>query len=263
MMGPGQHDPKQAGTAMFDRNATQAAIIAALRDQARARPDEPVRRAVAGRILVAVAGSRVGLCANVAGSVFDPPAGASLRGLLGGLDLIGLDHGPACLAVAAASALLPPPDVSVRKAQDLVWAHGAGKHVAVVGHFPFVEKMGADFASFSVLELSPRPGDLPACEAARVLPSARVVAVTASALANGTLGGLLEMCAPDAFVLLVGPSAPFASCLFDFGIDVIAGSLVRDAGAVLDGVAAGLHWRALSGVTAVCVARDDHVKKIR
>ncbi len=242
-------------------NTTQAAIVAALLAEGRARPDEPLRRAVAGRVLVAVEGRRVGLCANVAGEVFSPPRQATLHGLLDGLAMTGLDHRAACLAVAAAGALLPPPDVARQKAQDLILERGKGRHVAVVGHFPFVERMGPAFASFSVLELTPRPGDLPASETARVLGRAQVAAVTASALVNGTLGGLLDACAPEAFVVLAGPSAPFASCLFDFGIDVVAGCLVRDAGTVLAGVAEGSAFRTLSGVVPVCVSRGGPVKK--
>lgn len=242
-------------------NATQSAILTALRDEARDRPDEPVRRVVAGRVLVAVEGMRVGLCANAAGEEFVPPGEASLHGLLDGLSATGVDHRKACLAVAAAGALLPGSDAVERKAQELILARGVGKHVAVVGHFPFVERMGPAFASFSVLELSPRPGDLPASEAARVLPMAQVVAVTASALVNGTLGGVLDACAPDAFVVLAGPSAPFAACLFDFGIDAVAGCLVKDAGAVMAGVADGHPFRRLTGVMAACMDRDGWLQK--
>ncbi len=242
-------------------NATQSAILAALGDEARARPDEPVRRVIAGRVLVAVEGMRVGLCANVAGEGFPPPGEASLHGLLDGLSATDVDPRTACLGVAAASALLPGSNALERKAQEVILARGSGKHVAVVGHFPFVERMGPAFASFSVLELSPRPGDLPASEATRVLPMAQVVAVTASTLVNGTLGGLLDACSPDAFVLLAGPSAPFAACLFDFGIDAVAGCLVRDAGAVLAGVADGHPFRRLPGVVAACMDRDGWGQK--
>ncbi len=237
------------------------ALAAAVRQEAESRPDEAVSCVVAGKLLVAVGGANTGLCTNVAGEAFAPASGKTLHELLSGLALTGLDGRAASLAVAAAGALLPPPGVPVRKAQDLIMAHGEGRRVAVVGHFPFVEKMGPAFASFSVLERVPRPGDLPAGQADRVLPEADVVAITASALANGSLGGLLDLCAPGAFVLLVGPSTPFAVCLFDFGIDVLCGNLVTDAPAVLDGVSRGLPYRALQGLSAVCAVREDFMKK--
>lgn len=234
---------------------TQSALTAALGREALARPDEPVERIVAGRLLVGVAAARVGLCTNVSGQSFDPGTATTLHGLLAGLALAGPDGRAASLAVAAAGALLPPPRATSCKAQELILARGTGRHVAVVGHFPFVEKMGPAFASFHVLERAPRPGDTPAAQAGRILPRADVVAVTASALANGSLGELLDLCRPDAFVLLAGPSAPFARCLFDFGVDAVCGNRVTDPEAVLRGVAMGLPYRALTGLTAVCLVR--------
>jgi len=241
---------------------TQRAIVAAVRKESLSRPDEPVVRAVAGNTLVAVMAGRVGLCANISGAAFTPTSGASLHGLLAGLALTGLDDRAVSLGVAAAGALLPPPDSPARKAQDIILERGAGQHVVVVGHFPFVEKMGAAFASFSVLERAPRQGDRPASEAARLLPRARVAAITASALANGSLGGLLDLLSPEAFVLLVGPSTPFAACLFEFGISALCGNRVTNPEAVLNGVARGLPYRALTGLSALCATRDDFVKKI-
>ncbi|MEF3697330.1 Rossmann-like domain-containing protein [Desulfolutivibrio sp.] len=242
---------------------SQSAIAAAVRQEAAAQPDEAVGRVVAGALLVGVCATRTGLCTNVAGEGFAPASGGTVHGLLEGLELTGLDGRAASLAVAAAGALLPPPPVSAKKAQDLILDRGRGRRVAVVGHFPFVEKMGPAFASFSVLERAPRPGDLPAAQAETVLPEAQVVAITASALANGSLGGLLDLCSPGAFVLLVGPSVPFAGCLFDFGVDVLCGNVVTDAQAVLDGVARGLPYRALQGLSAVCAVRNDFVRKTR
>lgn len=242
---------------------SQPAITAAVQREAASRPDEAVERVVAGTLLVGVQAGHVGLCTNVAGEAFAPEAGSTLHGLLPGLEVTGLDGRAASLAVAAAGALLPPPPVSGKKAQEIVLERGRDQRVVVVGHFPFVEKMGPAFASFSVLERSPRPGDLPAGQAETVLPGAQVVVITASALANGSLGSLLDLCAPEAFVLLVGPSTPFAVSLFDFGIDVLCGNRVTDAQAVLDGVGRGRPYRALDGLSAVCAVRDDFVKKIR
>lgn len=242
---------------------SQSDIAAAVRREAAARSDKAVERVVAGTLLVGVQGTHVGLCTNIAGESFTPESGGTLHGLLSGLEVTGLDGRAASLAVAAAGALLPPPPVSGKKAQDIVLERGRGRRVVVVGHFPFVEKMGPAFASFCVLERSPRPGDLPAGQAETVLPEAQVVAITASALANGSLGSLLDLCAPEAFVLLVGPSTPFAVSLFEFGIDVLCGNRVTDAQAVLDGVGRGQAYRTLGGLAAVCAVREDFVKKIR
>lgn len=161
------------------------------------------------------------------------------------------------LALAAVNALLPVPKATASlKGQDLLLEHGAGKDAVVIGHFPFVGKIANEFKSFRVLELHPRPGDLPAEAAQDVLPGAGVVAVTGTTLLNGTLAGILALC-PDAFVLLLGPSTPFAPSLFEAGVDAIAGNAIADPGAVIAGVSAGLPYRKLDGVESLTWLAKD------
>lgn len=156
------------------------------------------------------------------------------------------------LGLAAVNALLPPPrGLESIKGQDLIHRHGAGRRVAVVGHFPFVERMGPQFADLAVLELSPRQGDLPADRAADVIPRADVVAITGTTLLNGTLAGLLALCRPEAFVLVLGPSTPFAPALFDLGVDAIAGAVVDHAESVQNGIRRGLPFKAIEGARAL------------
>lgn len=153
------------------------------------------------------------------------------------------------LGLAALNALLPEPAApSTAKGQDLILERGRGRHVAVVGHFPFVERLGEAFASLSVLELAPREGDLPASRADEVLPKADVVAITGTTLMNGTLAGLLDLCRDDAFTLLLGPSTPFAPSLFERGVSVLAGARVDDADQAMAGIRAGRPFRGLGGV---------------
>jgi uncharacterized protein (DUF4213/DUF364 family) len=61
-----------------------------------------------------------------------------------------------------------------------------------------------------------------------VLPRADVVGITGSTLTNGTLEGVLALCRPDAFVVLIGPSTPLSPILFNYGVDVLCGTLVDD-----------------------------------
>lgn len=161
------------------------------------------------------------------------------------------------VALAAANSLLPIPDEAVDvKAQDLLLLLCRNRRVVVIGHFPFVEKIRDEFASFAVLELNPKPGDLPATEAASVLPQADGVLITATTLLNGTLAGLLELLRPGCFSILAGPSAPFAPGLFERGLDVIAGADVHDPELTAADVRAGLSFKALSGVRSIVWTRD-------
>lgn len=229
--------------------------------------DEPVRKIVRGPYLVGVMGNRMGLCsrsrANRDGQSdhsWDYLCGKSIRDLAsllldsssGFLDL-------SSLALAAVNALLPLPESMVSvKAQDLLRRVGNGKNVAVVGHFPFVEKIGREFRNLWVLERNPKPGDFPADLACELLPRAEVVAMTATTLINGTCADLLKLIPRNAFTIILGPSTPFAPCLFDWGIDVLAGCHVQDPQAVADDIRGGKPFRKMTGVRyLVWTARSE------
>jgi uncharacterized protein len=101
-----------------------------------------------------------------------------------------------------------------------------GKKVAVIGHFPDLDALSG-VCELTILERNPRGRDLPdpACE--YVLPSQDFVFITATTLINKTLPRLLDL-SGNATVFLVGPSTPFATLLFDHGIDTLAGTVVVD-----------------------------------
>lgn len=160
------------------------------------------------------------------------------------------------LALAAVNAVVEPQAGAEKaKGQEIILRHGRGKHVAVVGHFPFVERMGESFASFSVLELHPRVGDLPAEAAAEVLPRADVVAITGTAIINGTLAGLLNQCRRDSFIMVLGPSTPPCAGLFELGIDALAGACVVDSDMACEGVLKGVPFKKLDGVQSFVMTK--------
>lgn len=248
-------------------DAAQDAILRAVLDDL-SEADAPVREAAMGGHLVAVTcGGRTGLASRqgahgpgrpALGGDPAPRLPESARDLAGWLLAPPPDVPEArALGLAAVNALLPPPDAAASlKGQDLIRERGTGRRVVVVGHFPFVERMGPEFESLHVLELAPRPGDLAAERAADVLPRADVAAVTGTTLLNGTLAGILSLCREDAFVLLLGPSAPFAPSLFPRGVDALAGSVVLDAEAALADVRKGLPFKALRGASSLVWTRD-------
>jgi uncharacterized protein (DUF4213/DUF364 family) len=99
--------------------------------------------------------------------------------------------------------------------------------VTVVGHFPFVERL-AEYTELTVLERAPRDKwdtPDPACEF--IVPSQDFLFTTGITLTNKTAYRLLEL-ARDAHVIMLGPSAVMNPALFDFGIDMLAGSIVLD-----------------------------------
>ena len=101
-----------------------------------------------------------------------------------------------------------------------------GKKVAVIGHFPNLEEI-APFCNLSILERLPQDGDFPdpACE--YILPEQDFVFSTGTTLINKTFPRLLEL-SKNAKFILVGPSTPLHSPLFERGVDVLAGTVVDD-----------------------------------
>jgi len=148
-----------------------------------------------------------------------------------------------------------------RGAFDLLAEKGRGRNVAVVGHFPFVPKLRELAKELWVLEQRPRPGDLPAAEAARILPQCEVVCLTGTSLMNGTLDGLLALCR-NAYVVLTGPSSPLSPLLFEFGIDAICGARVTNAEAVAPFITQGASFKQLHthGVRLLTLQRDGNAR---
>lgn len=112
--------------------------------------------------------------------------------------------------------------------------HGRGKRVAMVGHFPFAGHVREEIEDFYVLDMEPKGQDLPASAAPEILPEADVVAITGMTFINGTLEGLLSLCNPGAFVIILGPTTPLSPVFHDYGVDLLAGSIVEDIPAVMD-----------------------------
>jgi hypothetical protein len=151
----------------------------------------------------------------------------------------------ASIGMAAFNALLEVdkgPLIEINAA-DLVLERGTGKRIAVVGHFPFIERVRAASSECWVLELRPGPGDLPADQASEVLPQADVVALTGTSLLNHTFDDLLALCRPDAFVLLLGPSVPMVPVLFEAGVSALSGTVVEDPEQVLLSLSQGATFR--------------------
>lgn len=151
----------------------------------------------------------------------------------------------ASIALAAYSALLDVNETACAQvnASRVILERGAGRRVAVVGHFPFVDDVRQAAESCWVLELHPRPGDVPAHRADELLPQADVVALTSTSLINHTFDELIQLCRPDSLVIMLGPSTPLSPVLFDAGVDVLSGTWVCDPERVLRSISQGATFR--------------------
>ncbi len=164
------------------------------------------------------------------------------------------------LGLAALNALLPrsPELWTDQHAEETILEMGIGKRVVLIGHFPFVPRLREQLTHLDVLELTPLEDDLPASAAPQVIPQADVVAITGMTLHNGTLEALLSLCSPQAQILLLGPSTPLSPVMFDYGISLLAGSIVEEIEPVLQAVRQGGTFQQVhrAGVRLVTYTRD-------
>lgn len=156
----------------------------------------------------------------------------------------------AAIGMATINSLLPVDETAMmeRNAGDIILERGAGKNVAVIGHFPFLPKVRERAANLWILENNPHEGDFGPEQAENYLPQADVVAMTGTSLTNHTFDKLVSLCRPEAFVLMLGDSVPFAPLLFDYRVDALCGTVVTDTDKVLRCISQGGNYKQIQGV---------------
>ncbi len=132
-------------------------------------------------------------------------------------------------------------------AAEILYEKGKNKKVVIVGHFPFVNKLRKLTKVLWVVERKPQSGDIPASEAKRVIPQADVIAITGTALINGTMGELLSWCPKESIVMVLGATTPLSPVWFDYGVDLVSGTRVTDPELVLRLVSEGVVFKQIHG----------------
>jgi len=163
------------------------------------------------------------------------------------------DIGKASLGLAAINSLIPV-DLSrctEANAGHIIMEKGRDKNVSIIGHFPFVDDLRGVTKSLWVIEKWQKPGDYPAEAAQQYLPQSDVIAISSTTLINHTLEGLLPLCPNESFTMLLGPTTPMTDALFDYGIDMISGSLVIDRPLAMTCVKEGANFRQLKRSGAI------------
>jgi len=164
-------------------------------------------------------------------------------------------------AIAALNSALPLDGKKyfTGNALELAAQLGVGKRVAVVGHFPHTERIKEVASAFHIIEKRPQEGDLHAGEAVKIIPQADVVAMTGVTCLNDTIEGLLALKKPGAKIIVVGPSVPMSSALFDFGVDVIGGAWIEDENEVYAKAGQGGAPRHMNGLRCVLYPKDPEI----
>jgi uncharacterized protein (DUF4213/DUF364 family) len=156
----------------------------------------------------------------------------------------------AAIGMAAINSLLEVNEARCQElnASQLIAEKGRGKKVAIIGHFPFVPRLREVVKQLWVIEKNPREGDFAEAEADSIIPQADVIGITGTAFTNHTIEGLLELRRPQAYVVIVGDTAPLSPVLFDHGINAICGTKVTDPKLAMDCVSQGATYRQIKGI---------------
>lgn len=141
-------------------------------------------------------------------------------------------------------------------AGDLLAEKGENKKVALVGHFPFVPELRRVAEELWVIEQHPHQGDFAQGMAESLIPQADVVGITGTAFTNHTIEHLLGLCRPEAYVIILGGTAPLSPVLFDYGVDAISGTKVVNPEATLRCISQGATFRQLKGIRLLTMKRS-------
>jgi uncharacterized protein (DUF4213/DUF364 family) len=219
--------------------------------------EAPVRSVLVGSHWVAVCSRYCGLASALRGNHSHGTPEVRDAGQLHSKpvrDLVGLVHSDSLLersiGIAALNSILDVNDSRAieMNASDVLADRGKDKTVALVGHFPFIPQLQRVAKQLWVLEQQPAPNEYPAEAASELLPRADLVAITGTAIINGTMEALLRHCKARSTIMVLGPSTPLSPVLFDYGVDILSGSRVMDEEAVLQSIGQGASFRQVAGV---------------
>ncbi|MFH2024745.1 MAG: DUF364 domain-containing protein [bacterium] len=166
----------------------------------------------------------------------------------------------ASVGMAAINSMFPIDDSHYRQvnASDIIVEKGQGRTLGIIGHFPFLERLKGQFKQVYIFEKQPQKGDLGEKDIPEYLPEVDIVAITGTTITNHTFEDILKWSSKDAVKIVLGPSTPLSPVLFDMGIDVIAGSVVRDYEITRQQVLQATPSRYLEGLEFATLFREDY-----
>jgi uncharacterized protein (DUF4213/DUF364 family) len=109
----------------------------------------------------------------------------------------------------------------------------------VIGAFPFIDRLRTVARELYVLELNQslldlKRGIIPDTAADYVIPDCDLLVITGSAIVNKSIERLLSLARQSkAYTIILGPSTIFSRVFFDYGADMLAGSVVLKPEAII------------------------------
>jgi uncharacterized protein len=143
-------------------------------------------------------------------------------------------------------------------AKDIILERGRNKTLGIIGHFPFLEDQRDEYKECYIFEKFPQEGDLKESDIPEFLPKVDVAAITGTSITNHTFDGILDHLPKVSYNILLGPSTPLSPILFDYGMDMVSGTLVRDYELVKKHVLQATPTRHLKGVDMISLFKEDY-----
>jgi len=230
--------------------------------------DAPVSEVRRGLHWTAVVSRRCGLASTVSHGGCAHGAGGGMEGSftkMTGLELARLclenDPAIATLGLAAINSLINA-DHDKHQGMDglnIIKELAGGRNISVIGRFPHLNELAENAKNLWVIEKQPMPGDHTEEKGKELIPRSDIVVITSTTLINKTLPGILDLCKEGSVKMLLGPSTPLSPVLFDYGIDILSGSIVTENDVVLRSVSEGASFRQLKrngGVRFINIIND-------
>jgi uncharacterized protein (DUF4213/DUF364 family) len=154
------------------------------------------------------------------------------------------DSSNASLGMAAVNSLIRPDISKCSDVNGISFLHeiAENKNISVIGHFPGLDNLAEKAKNFWIIEKHPKPGDFPKESSKKLLPQSDILIISSTTLMNHTLENLLGLCKKNSIKMLLGPSTPMTEVLFEYGIDILSGSMVTDQNAVLKYIKEGANF---------------------
>jgi len=145
------------------------------------------------------------------------PAREAALELLASREILKRSVGMACL-----KSLLPEPAATIAGgAIELVASAAACVPTCFIGYFKTAALWREQGYPVTIVELFPRPGDISWDKADKVLRKAELVLMTGLTVVNETLEAVIRRTPSARLRILMGPTVPASTALFDYGIDVL------------------------------------------
>ena len=209
---------------------------------------------------------RPGLATNVAAGTDEGERDVEAFQKFTSADLARLILSPAGLEAAIGMAALNSAlDVSPLEnrlqqvnAFDVLLQRGENKNITIIGHFPFVEllKRKKVARNLWVFELKPKTDDdlLPE-HIPEYVPESDIVLMSGTSLIHHTFEAI-SSCFNASYNIMAGPSTPLSPILFDFGIDMISGTVVMDKEKARESFSRGAKFREAPGLRFVSFFKE-------